>query len=81
MTLEQLQQFFMYGTIINLVFMFVSFFAVISLRKFIYSFHGKLFALSEESINKALYNYLAIYKIITITFFLVPWISTYLMNN
>ena len=80
MELKQYQQFFMLGTFINIGFLLFTTVMVILLKKLVYKIHGKLFNLSEESINKAIYNYLAVYKIITITLFLVPWIAISLMK-
>ena len=80
MTVEQLQQFFMLGTLINIGFLLFTTVMVILMKNLVYKVHGKMFNLSEESINKALYNYLAVYKIITITLFLVPWIATSIMK-
>ncbi|MDF7825700.1 hypothetical protein P4B35_16855 [Pontiellaceae bacterium B12227] len=75
MTVEIMKAFFGWMTLIN--FGLFAFTAIMSAccRGFIYKVHGKMFGLSEETTNKALYYFLAFYKIIFITFNLVPWIA------
>ncbi|WP_372796225.1 DUF6868 family protein [Pontiella sp.] len=75
MNMEILRQFFGWMTLINLgLFIWT---AIMSAwcRGFIYKVHGRMFGLSEETTNKALYYFLAFYKIVFITFNLVPWLA------
>ena len=75
MDLIKLQEFFLWGLIINIVIYIIQMLLSLSLRNFLSKSHGKLFGLSEEVINKTLYLYFAIYKIIINAFFLAPWIA------
>ncbi len=80
MDMEMIRVFFGWMTLINLgLFIFT---AVMSAgcRKLIYRVHGTLFDLSEETTNKALYYFLAFYKIVFITFNLVPWLALTIMT-
>ncbi|MBN1621786.1 MAG: hypothetical protein JW871_04265 [Endomicrobiales bacterium] len=76
MDLGKLQAFFMWGLLINLAIYIFSVGVTLSLRGFIARMHGKFFGLSEESVNKAVYLYFGIYKVIINAFFLAPWIAT-----
>ncbi|PTB84819.1 hypothetical protein C9927_01635 [Pseudidiomarina aestuarii] len=43
-------------------------------RERLYNLHGKWFPLSRESFDQMHYMSMAIYKVLVIVFFLVPWI-------
>ena len=80
MNIEILRGFFGWMTLINLgLFVWT---AVMSIwcRGLIYKTHGNMFNLSEETTNKVLYCFLAFYKIVFITFNLVPWIALTIMT-
>jgi hypothetical protein len=80
MNLEIMKAFFGWMTLINLgLFIFTAIMSV-GCRGFIYNVHGKMFGLSEETTNKALYYFIAFYKIVFITFNLVPWIALTIMT-
>jgi hypothetical protein len=49
-------------------------------RGFIHRVHGKMFGLKPEQIDQILYGLLAFYKIMFITFILVPWIALVIMT-
>jgi hypothetical protein len=75
MDLVKLQDFFLWGLIINIIIYIIQMLLSLALRKFLSKSHGKLFGLNEETIKKSLYLYFAIYKIIINAFFLAPWIA------
>ncbi|MCP4650771.1 MAG: hypothetical protein GY853_11940 [PVC group bacterium] len=75
MDLAKLQDFFLWGLIINIAICIIQFLLCICLRGFVIKTHGKLFGLSEEAVSKAIYNYFGIYKIVINALFLAPWIA------
>ena len=79
MTLEQIQEFFKWCTIINFGLMIFSVLMIFVLRDMAYKIHGKLFKLSEENINKAMYYFLGFWKILIFVFCAIPWIATSLI--
>jgi uncharacterized membrane protein YuzA (DUF378 family) len=74
MDLQTLQQFFMWGTIINLVVLMLwgpfLFFGM----DFVYRIHGRWFSFSRETFDALIYALVGIAKILWIMFFLVPWL-------
>jgi len=80
MNIDIIREFFGWMTLINLVlFTFTTIMSAFC-RGFIFKVHGTMFGLSEETTNKALYYFLAFYKIVFITFNLIPWIALTIMS-
>jgi len=80
MNIEMMREFFGWMTLINLgLFIFTAIMSA-GCRGLIYKVHGNMFGLSEETTNKALYYFLAFYKIVFITFNLIPWIALTIMT-
>lgn len=75
MELHVLKEFFMWNTVINLGLFIWTAVMCIWCRGFIYRVHGKMFGLSESTMNTILYSFLGAYKIVFIVFVLVPWIA------
>ncbi len=75
MDLDRLQDFLLWSLLVNAGIYLISLVGVLSLRRFMRQIHAKLFGVSEETANKVIYQYLAIYKLLLIVFNLVPWIA------
>ena len=75
MTIEQLTDFFMWASIINIALMVFSTIVIIMVRPMYHRGHAKLFGVEPETINSTMYCYLAGYKMLTLVFFVVPWIA------
>jgi Family of unknown function (DUF6868) len=80
MTLQNIQDFLMWCTIINSALLILSTIMIALLRKQVYKIHGRLFKLSEEQISITLYRFLGLYKILIFVFNLVPWLAIYLVK-
>lgn len=80
MNIELLRTFFGWMTLINLVLYIWTALMCMFAQGLIQRLHGKMFSLTPESINAFLYGYLGFYKIIFITFNLVPWIALVIMT-
>lgn len=80
MTIELLKTFFMWSTVINLILFSWTAIMCIYCRGFIHRVHGKMFDLSQDTINSMIYGFLAIYKIVFIVFVLAPWIVLMIMT-
>ena len=79
MTIEQTTEFFMWGFILNCLIMILSGVSIPAMRPLAHKIHGKLFGLSPEKIDLSIYAYLAAHKILTVVFFLVPWLALLIM--
>ncbi len=75
MDLDRLQDFLLWSLLVNAGIYLISLVGVLSLRRFMCKIQAKLFGVSEETANKVIYQYLAIYKLLLIVFNLVPWIA------
>lgn len=81
MTLETLEQFLFWCMAISLGFMLISFVLVITLRPMLLAIHRRIFALSEDDINKAIYAFFGLYKALTFIFFVTPWIALKIISG
>ena len=75
MHILMLTQFFMWCTILNFAFLMFSFLFLTFAGDLVYRIHGKWFSMSRETFNVALYSFLGIYKILWLTFNLVPLLT------
>lgn len=80
MDLDRLQEFLLWSLLVNAGIYIISLVGVLSLRRFLWKIHAKLFGVSEETVNKVVYLYLAFYKLLLIVFNLVPWIAIQLIK-
>lgn len=60
--------------VVNYGVLLLWFVVLTAMRERLYGIHGKWFPLSRESFDKMHYMSMAIYKVLVIVFFLVPWI-------
>ena len=74
MNTEFLEQFFLYGTILNYGLILLTFFLYLVMKDFVYNLHGKMFGISKEFMQQTWYIYLAIHKLLTFVFWLIPYI-------
>ena len=75
MDMALLKEFFMWMTVVNFgLFMWMAIMCMFA-KGFIYRVHGRLFGLSQDTVNAMLYGFLGFYKIVFIVFVLVPWIA------
>ena len=72
--------FFMWCTIINLVVFTLTTLLIIMTPDFIFRIQGRLFNVSRESFDKIVYAWLGLYKLIILTFNLVPFLALLLLK-
>jgi len=70
-----IKTFFMWCTIINGALLVLSFLICAFAGDLIYRMHSKLFPISREAFNVAIYCFFGLYKIFFWVFNLVPWIA------
>ena len=75
MDIDSVRGFFMWCTIINAGVLIFTFLMCISMADFIYKMHSKLYPISREAFNVAIYSFMGIYKLFVIVFNLVPFIA------
>lgn len=75
MDIETLTSFFMWCTLINVGLLVFSFLIMAFAGDFVYSLHGKWFAMPRETFNVVGYSMIGVYKILVYVFNIVPWIA------
>ena len=75
MNMSNLQDFFLWCTLINFAMFFLSFILIAAMKKFIIRMHGKWYDIPEEKFNLIFYNCMLYYKTAIIFFNLVPYIA------
>jgi hypothetical protein len=79
-SIEALTRFFGWCAVINISFLILATFFVTFMRGLAVNLHTKMFALSEEDILRAYFQYLAQYKIAALVLSVVPYVSLKMMS-
>lgn len=79
-TIETLQVFFGWCSVINIGILLFSSVVVVTIRETAVRIHGRMFNLDEQALSKAYFYYLAHYKIAIIVFCIVPYFALKLMG-
>jgi len=80
MSLELLQNFFLWCTVINFGIYVLTVVALLAFRSIVVSVHRKVFDMDEEAVNRSMHLYLAAHKLLTTVFCFVPWVATLLIQ-
>lgn len=75
LTLEMLQELFLWMTIINFGLLIFYSIIILTAQDLVYKIHSRYFKMSQEKMSSILYKVLALYKMATIAFNLVPYIA------
>ena len=75
MTVQELQSFFMWCTIINFALLLLSFFFCTVAGGWVYKVHSRLFPMSRDAFNVTMYRFLGTFKMLVLVFNLVPYIA------
>ena len=75
MDIDSIRAFFMWCTILNFALLLFSSLMCVCAADWVYRIHGKLFSISRETFNVAIYSFLALYKVLVIVFNLIPYIA------
>ena len=79
-SLEKLTEFFGWCAVINIGVLLLATVFLSFMRSFAVRVHTRLFALSEEDVGRAYFQYLAQYKIATLVLSVIPYIALKLMS-
>jgi hypothetical protein len=75
MDIDSIRAFFMWCTILNFALLLLSSLVCICAGDWVYTIHSKLFSVSRETFNVAVYSFIGLYKILVIVFNLIPYIA------
>jgi hypothetical protein len=65
----------MWCTILNVALLLLSSLLCICAGDWAYSIHSKLFSISRETFNVAIYSFLGLYKVLVFVFSLIPYVA------
>jgi len=80
MDIEQLTIFFGWVTAINIGILIFTTVMLVLLRGWVEEVHSKLFDLAGQDLNRAYFQYLAQFKIVTVVFCLTPYLALRVMG-
>jgi len=80
MTIDNLKEFFMWSSVINIGLLLLMVIMFTAARKFAVRMQRKFFKLPEEKIISVIYRIVAIYKLLIIVFNIVPYVVLNIMN-
>lgn len=80
-TISQLTELLGWASLINLAYLLLATSVVKFKRGWISSIHIKLFGLDETELNSKYFDFLSIYKIITLSFFVAPYVALKIMGH
>ena len=75
MDIEKLQEFFFWCMLVNLGIYALTAILILIFHNTVLKIQRKMFRLDEETVSKAVYKYLANYKLLITVFNFVPWIA------
>lgn len=80
MTIETLTTFFMWCTILGASLLTFTTLMILLLKEVAFKMHSKLFGISRDAFNVAVYGYLGVVKALFVVFILVPYLALLIMN-
>ena len=80
MSLQQLEELFLWMTVLNAGIFILTAVLAMTLRGFVGRLHGRLFGIDEEQVAVVTYGYLGTYRLLILVFNLVPWFALLLMR-
>lgn len=78
-TFEALAEFLGWAALLNLCVLIFSTIGIVCFKGFVSGIHSRLFAVAEKDLTLMYLNYLAIYKALTLIFFVIPYIALRIM--
>jgi hypothetical protein len=80
-TISQLTELLGWSSLINLAYLLLATSIIKFNRGWISSIHIKLFALDETELKSKYFDFLSIYKIVTLSFFVAPYAALKIMGH
>lgn len=80
MTLSQLTELLGWASIINLAYLALAAIILVLIRNFALNLHNKLFDVDKETINTMYFDFLSKYKVVTMAFFVAPYLALKVMG-
>lgn len=75
MTIHQMTDFFAWGAVISIGFLLLATIALIAIKDFVVQIHSRLLGVPEKELPVLYFQYLANFKIVSLVFFVIPYLS------
>ncbi|EMN7207571.1 DUF6868 family protein [Vibrio diazotrophicus] len=75
MDLTQITEFIGWCAVINVSVLIITSILLMLLKERVASYHSKLFNIPADSLNTLYFSYLSHFKIVTLTFFIAPYLA------
>ena len=80
MSIQDLTEFFKWWTIISGCVYVFSVVMILLFREMAFRMHAKMFGITREAFNIAVYSYVALFKLVFIVFNLIPYLALELIG-
>ena len=80
MDIDSIRAFFMWCTILNVALLVFSWLVCVCAGDWAYRIHSKLFSISRETFNVAIYSFLGLYKMLVFVFNLIPYVALLILG-
>nr|WP_010133018.1 hypothetical protein [Microbulbifer agarilyticus] len=79
-TMSQVTSILGWASLFNIGYLLLATGMLYLMKKFIKSVHGSMFDLDDAKLSEAYFGFLANFKIVTVAFFIVPYLSLKVMG-
>ena len=80
-TISQLTELLGWASVINIAYLLLATLILIFMRGTISSIHSKMFDIEEKELSSKYFDFLSIYKIVTLVFIVTPYIALKIMGQ
>jgi hypothetical protein len=81
MTLSQFCEFLGWASLINIAYLLLATVLIVFMREKMAAIHSKLFKVNNEELDTKYFDFLSHYKIVTLVFFVAPYLSLKIMGH
>lgn len=79
-TLAQLTEFLGWAALINIAYASLATLGIATMRPRMIAIHRRLFGVDDPRLDEKYFDFLALYKALTMAFFVVPWLALKVMG-
>ncbi len=80
-TLSQLTELLGWATVINIAYLLLATLILVFMRGTISSIHSRMFDIDEKKLSSKYFDFLSVYKIVTLVFIVAPYIALKIMGQ
>lgn len=80
-TISQLTEILGWASVINIIYLILATVIIIFMRETISSIHSKMLGIDKKELKSKYFDFLSIYKIVTLVFMVAPYIALKIMGQ